>query len=126
MSDESVLAPVLVGAALVSSPALWNVLQGDSPPEVALSRYLVSIMLCWMALAVVAFVVGPVPSVGTPTVPKARRRRRTHGADPRPLTPAGHRCGGSTSVGAARGLRQPTMPATTATPPTSATASSDS
>jgi hypothetical protein len=60
-------APVLVGAALVSSPALWNVLQGDSPPEVALSRYLVSIVLCWMALAVVAFVVGPVPSVGTST-----------------------------------------------------------
>lgn len=61
-------APVLVGAALVSSPALWNVLQGDSPPEVALSRYLVSIVLCWMALAVVAFVVGPVPTVGPSTI----------------------------------------------------------
>jgi hypothetical protein len=60
-------APVLVGAALVSSPALWNVLQGDSPPEVALSRYLVSIVLCWTALAVVAFVVGPVPTVATAT-----------------------------------------------------------
>ena len=42
-------APVLVGAALVSSPALWNVLQGDSPPEVALSRYLVSIVLAQSA-----------------------------------------------------------------------------
>ena len=27
--------PVLVGAALVSSPALWNVLQGTAPAEVA-------------------------------------------------------------------------------------------
>lgn len=54
-------APVLVGAALVSSPALWNVIQGTAPAEVALTRYLVSVVLCWMALAVVAFVVGPVP-----------------------------------------------------------------
>ena len=54
-------APVLVGAALVSSPALWNALQGTGSPEVALTRYLVCIVLCWTALAVVAFVVGPAP-----------------------------------------------------------------
>jgi hypothetical protein len=45
----------------VCSPALWNVLQGTAPLETALSRYLVSVVLCWMALAAVAFVVGPVP-----------------------------------------------------------------
>jgi hypothetical protein len=54
-------APVLVGAALVSSPALWNVIQGTTPAEVALTRYLVSVVLCWMALAVLAMLVGPVP-----------------------------------------------------------------
>lgn len=53
-------APVLVGAALVSSPALWNVIQGTAPPEVALTRYLISVVLCWMALAVVAMLIGPV------------------------------------------------------------------
>jgi hypothetical protein len=54
-------APVLVGAALVSSPALWNVIQGTTPAEVALTRYLVSVVLCWMALAVLAMLIGPVP-----------------------------------------------------------------
>lgn len=54
-------APVLVGAALVSSPALWNVIQGSSPADVALTRYLVCVVLCWMALAIVSFVVGPAP-----------------------------------------------------------------
>ena len=34
--------PVLVGAALVSSPALWNVLQGTAPAEVALVPALVT------------------------------------------------------------------------------------
>jgi hypothetical protein len=54
-------APVLVAAALVSSPALWNVLQGTTPAEVALTRYLISVVLCWMALAAVAMLIGPVP-----------------------------------------------------------------
>ncbi|MGA9749006.1 MAG: hypothetical protein WBQ50_16230 [Nocardioides sp.] len=58
-------APVLVGAALVSSPALWNVLHGTASPELALTRYLISVVLCWMALAVVGFVVGPVPLART-------------------------------------------------------------
>jgi hypothetical protein len=53
--------PVLVGAALVSSPALWNVLQGTAPAEVALTRYLISVVICWMALSLLAMFVGPVP-----------------------------------------------------------------
>lgn len=64
-------APVLMGAALVSSPALWNVIQGTAPAEVALTRYLVSVLLCWLALAVVAFVVGPVPPPSTPEATEA-------------------------------------------------------
>ncbi len=53
-------APVLGGAALVSSPALWNALvEGTSSPTVALSRYLVSILACWLALEVVGMLVGP-------------------------------------------------------------------
>jgi hypothetical protein len=57
--------PVLVGAALVSSPALWNVLQGTAPAEVALTRYLISVVLCWTALALLTMIVGPVPAKPT-------------------------------------------------------------
>ena len=53
-------APVLLGAALVSSPALWRGLDGGSA-SVALIRFLVSIGLCWVALSVVAALVGPPP-----------------------------------------------------------------
>jgi hypothetical protein len=53
-------APVLGGAALVSSPALWNgLVEGATTPTVALVRYLVSVLLCWMALEVVGLLVGP-------------------------------------------------------------------
>jgi hypothetical protein len=59
--------PVLVAAALVSSPALWNVIQGTAPAEVALTRYLISVVLCWMALAAVAMLIGPVPPATSAT-----------------------------------------------------------
>jgi hypothetical protein len=59
-------APVLGGAALVSSPALWNgLVEGTTTPTVALMRYLVSALLCWMALEVVGLLVGP----ATPATP---------------------------------------------------------
>jgi hypothetical protein len=53
--------PVLVGAALLSSPSLLNVVQGVSPVSVALTRFLVSIVLCWMALEVLTMIIGPAP-----------------------------------------------------------------
>jgi hypothetical protein len=53
---------VLVGAAGVSSPALWNArVEGTTRPSVALTRYLVSILLCWAALGALAMLVGPPP-----------------------------------------------------------------
>lgn len=54
-------APVLLGAVLVSSPALWRGLVEGGSPTVALTRFLVSIGLCWVALSVVAGLVGPPP-----------------------------------------------------------------
>lgn len=55
--------PVLGGAALVSSPALWRALvEGTAPTEVALTRYLVSVAICWGVLAFVAMLVGPAPA----------------------------------------------------------------
>jgi hypothetical protein len=54
--------PVLGGAALVSSPALWRaVVEGTTSTEVALTRYLVSVAICWAVLAFVTMLVGPAP-----------------------------------------------------------------
>jgi hypothetical protein len=54
--------PVLGGAALVSSPALWRALvEGTASTEVALTRYLVSVVICWAVLAFVTMLVGPAP-----------------------------------------------------------------
>ncbi|HSE09781.1 MAG TPA: hypothetical protein VLB29_14040 [Nocardioidaceae bacterium] len=59
--------PVLGGAALVSSPALWRaIVEGTTSTEVALTRYLVSVVICWMVLAFVAMLVGPAPKPATP------------------------------------------------------------
>ena len=66
-------APVLGGAALVSSPALWNgLVEGTTTPTVALVRYLVSVLLCWMALEVVGMLVGPAaPATPDPSASEA-------------------------------------------------------
>jgi hypothetical protein len=54
--------PVLGGAAVVSSPALWRALvEGTTSTEVALTRYLVSVLVCWAVLGLVAMLVGPAP-----------------------------------------------------------------
>ena len=54
-------APVLGGAALVSSPAWWAAfVDGTRSPSFALTRYLACVLLCWLALQVVAVLVGPV------------------------------------------------------------------
>lgn len=52
--------PVLGGAAIVSSPALWQALVvGSTTTQVALTRYLVSVVVCWSVMAFVAMLVGP-------------------------------------------------------------------
>jgi hypothetical protein len=56
-----VSAPVLGGAALVSAPALWNAfVVGSDSPTYALTRYLVSVLVCWLALEAVGLLIGPV------------------------------------------------------------------
>jgi hypothetical protein len=55
-------SPVLVGAALVSSPALWAAfVEGSTSPETALVRYLICAGLCWAAFAFFSMLVGPPP-----------------------------------------------------------------
>ena len=54
--------PVLGGAALVSSPALWGALvERTTSTEAALSRYLVSVVVVWAVLGFVAMLIGPAP-----------------------------------------------------------------
>ncbi|HET7387484.1 MAG TPA: hypothetical protein VFJ19_12555 [Nocardioidaceae bacterium] len=52
-------SPVLLGAAVVSSPALWDVVTGHGSLRVALVRYLVCVFACWVALEVMGVFVGP-------------------------------------------------------------------
>ena len=51
----SPLSPaVLGGAAVVASPALWaGVVDGSMPLDVALTRYLIAIGICWAVLSVI-------------------------------------------------------------------------
>lgn len=46
-------AAVLAAATLVASPALWSALGGGLPVDVALIRYLLAMVACWGALALV-------------------------------------------------------------------------
>ena len=54
-------APVLLGAAVLSSPALWGSLTGHMRLEVGLTRYLITVVICWLALAAFLSLVGPPP-----------------------------------------------------------------
>ena len=60
----SPLSAGVVGAAtLVSSPALWSALvDGTLPLDVALTRYLIALVLCWAALSLVATWAFPDPT----------------------------------------------------------------
>jgi hypothetical protein len=54
--------PVLLAAALISSPALWAALvDGTLSPEVAFTRYLLCAGLVWAGFAVLAMLIGPPP-----------------------------------------------------------------
>lgn len=53
---------VLGAATLVSSPALWLALVDRTLPlDVALTRYLIALVLCWAALSLVATWAFPEP-----------------------------------------------------------------
>ena len=55
-------APILGAAALVASPALWSsVVDGTMPLDVALTRYLIAIGICWAVISVVVELAFPTP-----------------------------------------------------------------
>lgn len=56
-------ASVIGAATIVSSPALWLALVDRTLPlDVALTRYLVALLLCWAALSLVATWAFPDPA----------------------------------------------------------------
>ena len=62
---------VLAAAAVVASPLVWLVSQGDVTVDVALQRFGICVVVCWVALSVVtslAFSPAPVKASepGTP------------------------------------------------------------
>ena len=56
--------PVLVAAAVLASPALWQAVTGTMPFDVAVQRYLVVVVVTWLALSFVAALVLPDPGSG--------------------------------------------------------------
>ncbi|MDP3890261.1 hypothetical protein [Nocardioides sp.] len=50
---------VLGAAGVVASPAMWAAVTGTLPLDVALTRYLIAAIGCWVALSVVVELVVP-------------------------------------------------------------------
>jgi len=59
----SPLSPAVLGsAAVVASPALWSSLvDGAMPLDVALTRYLIAVGICWALISVVVELAFPTP-----------------------------------------------------------------
>ena len=64
----SPLSPGVLGAAaVVASPALWaSVVDGAMPLDVALTRYLIAIGVCWAVLSLVVELAFPAPGSTRP------------------------------------------------------------
>jgi len=52
-------APVLGGAALLSSPALLGMVENTTSPVVALSRFLICVGVLWVGFGFLEMLVGP-------------------------------------------------------------------
>lgn len=80
----SPLSPaVLGGAALVASPALWDgLVNGTMPLDVALTRYLIAIGICWAVISVVVELAFPAPGSVRPVPVKSEPPG--HEVDPAP------------------------------------------
>lgn len=75
-------AGVLGAATLVSSPALWlGLVDRTLPLDVALTRYLVAVVLCWAALSLVASWAFPAPGSVKLRVDEAEPEQKPSAAD---------------------------------------------
>jgi len=79
----NLLSPLVLGAAGVcASPALYQELTGGMPMEVAMSRYLVALGICWVALSVVAAMIGEPPAPVRQAAARGADRGVDRGEDP--------------------------------------------
>lgn len=81
----SPLSPlVLGGAALLVSPALWaGFVDGTLPVDVALTRYLIAVGICWAMFSVVADFAAPSPGSAKPVAEKKPAEAPTEGGSER-------------------------------------------
>lgn len=78
---------VLGAAALVASPALWQAaVTGTVAVDVALTRYLIAVLVCWAALSTVASLIGTAPPTAGTSPPETDLRGEL--ADAAPARPA--------------------------------------
>jgi hypothetical protein len=61
--------PVLGASALVASPALWSALDGSMPMDVALTRYLFALGICWALISLVTEFALPGPEAVRAEIP---------------------------------------------------------
>lgn len=93
-------APVLAGAVLASSPALYQgFITRTVPMEDAGSRFVVALVIAWLAMSAVAMLVGEPPK---PVVPTAESAASAPGS-----APAGAPAAGSGAVTVADAVADP-------------------
>ena len=87
MSFSPLSAGVLGAATLVSSPALWlGLVDRSLPLDVALTRYLVAVALCWAALSLVAAWAFPDPRTVQVEAARSKQDATEDREDVGPLT----------------------------------------
>jgi hypothetical protein len=81
MSLSPLSSGVLGAATLVSSPALWlGLVDRSLPLDVALTRYLVAVVLCWALMSVVTTWAFPDPRSIKAISPEVEEDGATRGA----------------------------------------------
>jgi hypothetical protein len=83
MSFTPLSTGVLGAATVVSSPALWlGLVDRTLPLDVALTRYLIAVVLCWAALSLVA--TWAFPDAGSIEVERVKAEEAAETADVEP------------------------------------------
>jgi hypothetical protein len=80
---------VLTGATVVASPALWSGLVDQTMPlDVALTRYLVALGICWALISLVAELAFPAPGAVRPAAKAEEQSTADAAGDETQVDPA--------------------------------------
>lgn len=99
---------VLGGATLLASPALYqSLVDGTLPLDVALTRFLVALVVCWLAFTVLTEFVLPRPAPQRPPEPIEILEDDASAPDPLFDAPASDVADAVSTVAAERALKGP-------------------